>query len=396
MPLPYTEPLFYHFCYIFLLKIVYIVRDKIPGGDSIDRTKNLLNLINYNITEEKMKIKQIISLFLSLCLIFSSTVVYASESVDINKELNNEKDEYIVKDLGTGAYKIVDTSLETIFFNSEENLLSIVKVNDDIYKVKDKDSSLVGKNEMFLKVKNNIFQKVEKVELGKINKSNVEDKIVKHNIKDEIAEDLRRLASLSESENSEIDATLYTPTAATYYVGYMDYNYCDEVLYYYNRTPFEEVKSDGDLADVANITIRTIAEYILEDLELEALGSIFILSDMFSSVFVTFPVNTGDWWQVQLYETKYIKYTGIDNMWDGTYSTKAISERGSGYFNHIVYDYSDDLQSPIKKSPTLTYVLDNYYNLDYYAYLHQYPSDIPYIEEMSRWRVNNFYSFTSI
>jgi len=151
----------------------------------------------------------------------------------------------------------------------------------------------------------------------------------------------------------------------------------------------------ADLAGVANVSMKTIADYLLEAAGYAYLGVAFTLQDMFSSVFTVFPAQTGDWWQVQLYETKYTKYCGIDNMWDGTYSVKAISEKGTGTFTHKVYDYSLDIEST-KVGSKLTYQLSNYNNLDYYAYLHQYPSDIPYIEEITNWRVNTYYSFSSI
>lgn len=338
-------------------------------------------------------IKRSLLLILTLCIVINSTVIYAS-GYSINNNISSSY-EYVIEDLGKGSYQIVDTNRKIQKSNIGGSFIDIVKVEDDIYKAK--DSSLAGKNEMFLKVKDNIFQKVERIELGYININNIEDKITKYKIQDEIAADLRKTAESVERDNLETEAILYTPDSATYYFGYMDYRYRDEVLYYYNRTPYKEVKKGVDLEDVSNILIRTIAEYTIDATSYSYLGVGFILYDLFSSIFTVFPVNTGDWWQVQLYETKYKRYTAIDTYWDEVYLIKAISEKGSGYFNHLVYDYSEDIEAGPKKTTTLNYVLDNYNgDLDYYAFRSRYPSDLPYIEEMSRWKVNTFYSFSSI
>ncbi|WP_313165091.1 hypothetical protein [Sedimentibacter sp.] len=179
-----------------------------------------------------MKKIRLLSLILMFCFIINSNLAYALEYSSTNRNSY----EYIVKDLGTGAYQTIDRTNKTNTPNLDEKSISIVHVKDDLYKTR--DTTLLGKNELLLKVKDNIFQKVEKVELGNISVNNVEEKIAKYKVKDKVAEDLREIAETAERDNLETGATLYVPNAVTYYVGYMDYNYCDEVLYYYNRTPY--------------------------------------------------------------------------------------------------------------------------------------------------------------
>jgi len=186
-----------------------------------------------------MKGKRIISLVLTLSLVLSSTVVFALEGVQKNSSINVIPDEVIVKDIGSGAFEIVsEANKQTLY--SEDKSVNLVKVENEIYKAKDPTS--VGKNEMFLRVKDNIFQKVEKIDLGLINKTNVEEKIKNKKVKKEVAQDLRELAELSETENVETGAILYATAATTYYVGYGNYNYSEEVLYTYQRTSFKDVK----------------------------------------------------------------------------------------------------------------------------------------------------------
>lgn len=347
-----------------------------------------------------MKSKRIISLVLALCVIFSSMSVYAlngNESYDTNVNKKDVKNEYIIQDLGTGSYEAIDASKGNLNASKSVNSLRIVQVEEDIFKAVDAES--IAKDEMFLKVKENTFQKVKKVDLGVVNEENVEDIISKHKIKKEIANDLRKMAELSENENVETGAILYTASGTmaspTYYVGYNDWHYADEVLYNYQRSPWKEVEDDADLANVANVSLQTIMESIIGASEYSQIGYIFTLQDLFSSVFTVFPCSYGDWWQVQVYEQKWRKYTSIDIHWDGIYTVRAMSDRGSASFYHKVYDQSEDITST-KLSSTTAYKLSNYDDLDVKAYQYKDPIDVAYYERIDRWRLSTYYWIQSI
>lgn len=350
--------------------------------------------------EKSMKSKRILSLVLVLSVIFSSMSVYALDGnitydTDVNKE--GVKSEYTVKDLGTGSYEAIDASKGNLKASESVNSLRIVQVEEDIFKAVDAES--IAKDEMFLKVKENTFQKVKKVDLGVVNKENVEDIISKHKIKKEIANDLRKMAELSENENVETGAILYTAAgklaSPTYYVGYNGWHYADEVLYNYQRSPWKEVEDGADLENAANVILQTIMDSIIGASEYSQIGYVFTLQDLFSSVFTVFPCSYGDWWQVQVYEQKWRKYTSIDIHWDGIYTVRAMSDRGSASFYHKVYDQSENIEST-KQSSTTAYKLINYDDLDVKAYQYSGPWDAAYYERVNLWRLSTYYWIQSI
>lgn len=350
--------------------------------------------------ERTMKSKRIIALVLALSVVFSTMSVYAldgnlSYNMDVNKE--DVKSEYIVQDLGTGAYETIDSSKTNFEESKLVSSLRIVQVEEDIFRLVDAES--ISKDEMFLKVKENTFQKVKKVDLGQVNKENVEEIIAKHKIKKEIANDLRKMAKISEDENVETGAILYTAAGTmaspTYYVGYNGWHYADEVLYNYQLSPWKEVKAGTDLANVANVSLQTIRDFVIGGIENSHIGYVFTLQELFSSVFTIFPCSDGDWWQVQVNEQKWRKYTSIDIHWDGIYTVRAISDRGSASFYHKVYDKSE-MKESTKLSSSTAYKLSNYDNLDVKAYQYSGPWDVAYYERVDLWRLSTYYWIQSI